>query len=402
MLQPVANLIFSLRCHHFTFAFFAIWLYVLEKSRLEKNYRILWTLPLLMVVWSNIHGGCFMGLGITGLYIIGAILEKRAFMPYVYTFLISFFSMIINPYGIDYVKFLVKATTMTRPNIVEWQSPFNKYFIFKLIKFKVVLLGFMGLSLYRFIKTIKKSPEIGFINKIKEIWKNIDKTKCILIFVMFLLTLKSMRFITYFIFVLIPFCYDDFYAIFNKKAPEKWNKFKELFMFWGILTVFMLNIAVRDFRYGNWHTVYPLSEIEYLIENNVKGNIFVPFETGSYTAYKLYPNNFILQDGRYEEVYNLSLNDDYVKVLSLGALGWRERLFEIHHDAIIAYKDSALYENLKREGLGYYLILESRTFALFIRQDVYHRIEGKPYIPTSDPEFYKKILWKNQINWIKK
>ena len=402
MLQPVANLIFSLRCHHFTFAFFGIWLYVLEKARLEKNYRILWTLPLLMVAWSNIHGGCFMGLGITGLYIIGAILSKEPFMPFIYTFIASFLSMFINPYGVDYVKFLIKATTMTRPNIVEWQPPFGKYFIFKLMKFKIVLLGFMGLSIYRFVKNLKVLGENKFIYKVKEIWKNADKTKCVLIFIMFLLTIKSMRFISYFIFVLIPFCYDDFYLIFNKKMPEKWNRFKELFIFWGIFTIFMLNIAVRDLRYGSWHSVYPLSEIEYLIENDIKGNVFVPFETGSYTAYKLYPNNFILQDGRYEEVYDLSLNDDYVKVVTLGALGWRQKLKSINHDAIIVYKASAIYDNLKQEGLGYYLILESNTFALFIKQDVYHRMNHQPIIPPKDPEFYKKILWKNQINWLKK
>lgn len=402
MLQPVANLIFSLRCHHFTFMFFAIWLYVLEKARLEKNYKILWALPLLMIPWSNIHGGCFMGLGITGLYIIGAILEKRAFLPYIYTFIASFLAMFINPYGIDYVKFLVEATTMTRPNIVEWQPPFGKFFIFKLIKFKIVLLGFMILSVYRFIKTIKQSNENKFINKIKEIWTNMDKTKCVLIFVMFLLTLKSMRFITYFIFVLIPFCYDDFYLIFNKQMPKQINKMKEMVIFWLLLIIFMLNIAVKDFKYGNWHTIFPLTEIEYLIENEIKGNVFVPFETGSYTAYKLYPNNFILHDGRYEEVYEPLLNDEYVKNITLGGVGWKNDLKRIHHDAIIVYRDTPIYENLKREGLGYYQILESRTFALFLREDVYHRIKHRPITPPDKPEFYKKILWTNHINWIKK
>ncbi len=402
MLQPIANLIFSLRCHHFTFMFFAIWLYVLEKARLEKNYRILWSLIPLMVVWSNIHGGCFMGLGITGIYIIGAIIAKQPFAPFVYTFIASFFSMIINPYGVDYVKFLIKATTMTRPNIVEWQSPFNKYFIFKLIKYKLILLGFIGLSIYRFKKTLKNTLGDSLVEKIKQIWKTTDKTKCLLILIMFLLTLKSMRFITYFVFVLIPFCYDDFYAIFSKRMKPELNALKERIIFYFILIVFILNVAVKDFKFGNWHTIYPLSEIEYLIENEIKGNIFVPFETGSYTAYKLYPNNFILQDGRYEEVYNLELNDDYAKTIVLCALGWRERLQEMHHDAIITYKTSSLYTNLKEEQLGYYLILESSTFALFIKKETYHKLKKRPIIPTSNPDFYKKILWKNQINWKEK
>lgn len=401
MLQPISNLVFSLRCHHFTFMFFAIWLYVLEKARLEKKYGILWVLPLLMIVWSNIHGGCFMGLGITGLYIIGEFIRRKPVLPYILTFIASFGLMMVNPYGYEYVKFLIDATTMTRPNIVEWQSPFGSYFFTKLIKFKLILIGFMILCLYRFYKTYIQQQASTKFGKIKEIWNKIDKTKFILVFVMFLLTLKSMRFISYFIFVLIPFCYDDFYLIFSKQLKPKWNKIKELTIFGIVLAVFILNITVRDLRYGNWHSIYPLSEIEYLIENNVKGNVFVPFECGSYASYKLYPNNFILQDGRYEEVYDTSLNDEYVKSISLGALGWREMFDSIHHDIVIPYKHFALYEHLK-EHPDYYLVLESRTFALFIRKDVYHRIKLPAKIPTTNPEFYKKILWNSQINWEKR
>ena len=402
MLQPLGQLIFSLRCHHFTFVFFAIWLYCLEKARLEKSYRHLWVLPLLMVVWSNIHGGCFMAFGITGIYILGALLEKAPVKPYIYLFIVSFISMIINPYGIEYVKFLLMATTMTRPNIIEWQSPFNKYFLTKLIKYKLVLLGFLGICIYRFIKTYKNAKALKFIGKTKEIWANTDKTKFLLVLIMFLLTLKSMRFITYFSFVLVSFCYDDFYNVFSKKMPEKVNLWKEKIIFWFILLVFLMNIAVRDFRYGNWHTIYPLSEIEYLIENNIKGNIFVPFEVGSYAAYKLYPNNYILQDGRYEEVYDASLNDVYVKSVTLGAIGWRNMLKEIHHDIILQYKDSAIYNFLKMPDSDYYLIMQSRTFALFIRKDLYHKLKSTSKIPTDNFDFYKNTLWTTNIDWEKK
>lgn len=401
MIQPLAQFVFSLRCHHFTFMFFAIWLYCLEKARLEKNYRILWTLPLLMVVWSNIHGGCFMGLGITGLYIIGEFLRKQPIKPYIITFIASFASMIINPYGWKYVEFLIKATTMTRPNIIEWQPPFSPHFLTKLIKFKIFLLGFMGLFVTYFIKNYKALTEETKLKKLKELWNKIDKTKFILILVMFLLSLKSMRFISYFIFILIPFCYDDFYKIFSKQLKESHNRIKEYLIFSIIFVTFILNVYVRDFKYGNFHTIFPLSEIEYVIENEVKGNIFVPFETGSYTAYKLYPNNFILQDGRYEEVYPLYLNDEYAKIITLGAIGWKEKLDSIHHDIIIPYKVSALYENLKNHP-DYFLIMESRTFALFIRKDVYFKIKQPAHIPTDKPEFYEKILWRNNINWLKK
>ena len=396
MIQPLSTLVFSLRCHHFTFVFFAIWLYVLE-----KNYRILWVLPLLMVVWSNIHGGCFMGLFITGLYILGEFLNKKPIVPYILTFIFSFLLMFINPYGIDYVKFLIEATTMKRPNITEWQPLFGKYFLFKFIKFKLILGGFLALTIYKLKKSFLCLEGNTFFDKLKMLYINFDKTKFILLFTMFLLPFKSARFITYFIFIVTPFCYDDFYSIFNKTMGDKKNKIKELTIFTVILIAFILNVITRDMKYESFHRIYPLSEIEYLLENNVKGNLFVPFESGSYTAYKLYPNMFILQDGRYEEVYPPNLNDEYVKIITTGAIGWEEKFNSIHHDAVITYKNYNLYENLKKNP-DYYHIIESKSYALFIRKDVYERIKKPVKIPTSDPEFYKKTIWNTSIDWLKK
>ncbi len=399
MLQPIFNLVLSLRCHHFTFMFFGIWLYILEKARLEKNYRVLWVLPPLMVIWSNIHGGCFMGLGITGLYILGEFLRKKPVLPYILTFASSFVFMFINPYGFEYVKFLIMATTMQRPNIVEWQSPFGEFYFSKLIKYKIFLAGFIVLALIRFVKTYKSISKNAF-DRLKEIWGKTDKTKFLIIFVMCVLTIKSMRFITYFVFVLIPFCYDDFYMIFSKKLKPSHNKIKELVIFFIVLIALVLNLSLRKIRYGNFHSIFPIAEVEYLIENNVSGNIFAPFETGSYVAYKLFPNNFILQDGRYEEVYPASLNDDYVKTVTTGDAGWREKFNSIRHDIVICYKQYFLYELLKNHP-DYYHISESKIFALFIRKDVYKKIKKPVRVPVNDEEFYVKTLWNTGIDWKK-
>ena len=46
---------------------------------------------------------------------------------------------------------------------------------------------------------------------------------------------------------------------------------------------------------------------EFLRINNIKGNIIVPFEMGSYISYKLYPQNLIFMDGRYDGVYSFKI-----------------------------------------------------------------------------------------------
>ena len=47
----------------------------------------------------------------------------------------------------------------------------------------------------------------------------------------------------------------------------------------------------------------PYKMVEFIKINNMKGNILAPFDMGSYITYKLFPNNLIYMDGRYEEVY---------------------------------------------------------------------------------------------------
>lgn len=96
------------------------------------------------------------------------------------------------------------------------------------------------------------------------------------------------------------------------------------------------------------------------------------------------------------------MNDTYAKTVTLGAVGWEDKLSAIHHDAIIVYKDATIYHLLRNYVKDYFIVLESNTFALFIRKDVYAKIKKPAIIPTSKPEFYKKILWTNHINWEKR
>lgn len=56
--QAIAYNIFStIRCRTFSFLFFVFYIYILEYSKTKNNRKILWTLPVLNILWANIHGG---------------------------------------------------------------------------------------------------------------------------------------------------------------------------------------------------------------------------------------------------------------------------------------------------------------------------------------------------------
>ena len=61
------------RPHLFTTLFLVIFLSILERVR-EGRTRLLWTLPVLTVPWTNLHGGFFVGILVLGIYGLGEVL----------------------------------------------------------------------------------------------------------------------------------------------------------------------------------------------------------------------------------------------------------------------------------------------------------------------------------------
>ena len=115
------------RAQVFTFFFFALSLYVLEQARLSGRWRGLLLLPVLQIPWCNLHGGFPAGLGLIALYAAGEFLARRPYRPFLLILLFSGLATLINPYGVTYWEYMVRAVTMPRPHITEWASVFRAY-----------------------------------------------------------------------------------------------------------------------------------------------------------------------------------------------------------------------------------------------------------------------------------
>ncbi len=58
--------------------------------------------------------------------------------------------------------------------------------------------------------------------------------------------------------------------------------------------------------------IFPVYAVKFLKDNNVKGNILVPFDWGEYAIWKLYPDNRVSIDGRFDTVYPIDVIKDYL------------------------------------------------------------------------------------------
>ena len=388
-IQSVSYNIFStVRCQTFSFLFFAIYLYILKKTSLEKNYKILWCLPILNIIWANLHGGFALGLIVILIYAIGEYLNKKPSKPYIIAFAFSCLTTLINPYGIEYITFIISALSLNRTYITEWQSVFfSKIYKHTLLKYELYFYPVILIFLYSIIKNIKSEG-------IKNFYKKIDKSKYLIIIFTLIISLKSMRFHVFFIYAILSYCYLDFYNIFNKKLPDKINKLKEIILFILILISTLSHLLEYKFINIVKPSQYPIYCVEFIKINSLKGNILTNFHTGSYVSYKLYPDNQIFMDGRYEEVYDTDLINEIANVFL--AKNYQNFFRKYHTDILIIDKFYPIYNVLKKDT-NWFLAFEDEHFSIFLPVK---QKNLKFKLPNKNLDYYNKTKFETNINWL--
>ncbi len=96
------------------------------------RWRWLAAVPLLMIVWVNSHGGFVAGLCILGALLAGRaieaiIIDRHRSAPVVAGMTLvgvaSLSTVVVNPYGLGLVEWLVESLGSPRPEITEWAAP---------------------------------------------------------------------------------------------------------------------------------------------------------------------------------------------------------------------------------------------------------------------------------------
>ena len=356
-----------IRCQLFSFMFFAMFLYMLEKNR-RKGSNLVWFIPLITIIWNNLHGGIVSGLGLVFLYFIGALMERKPWKKYIGVLAVSMPLLAVNPYGLKYLNFLFSAVTMDRKYVTEWWPFYHKrHFTY-----------YLPMCLYGIFAFV-----LNFINK-----RKIDWTKTIVLAVTLYQGLAHVKLLSLAVIAAAAFCYNDFCRFFSfmKKLLKKIEKsLYVVILLFALLIPLYSPLVPRADLYK-----FPLYEIEFLKINNIKGNIVVPFGFGSYASYKLYPDNLIYMDGRYEEVYDnkvyLTLRD-----FSLAEENWDDIIKIYDTDILMPEKTAEIYEVLKNDK-NWDLIFEGRLCGIFVKKG---RRAFSYYDPEYKIDYYRKTMFKH-------
>jgi len=391
---------FLTRPEIFTLLFVAIYLFILHKYKYEnKNY--VWILPILQVLWVNMHGLFILGIGIVFAYLFGEavswkagfsflqnnefnIREKR-YHKLLLVGVLMIVACFINPYGLKGALFpfvlftrIGTSTNIYAQSISEFLRPFSVHpTTYNIFYYKIIVI----LSVITFLVNIKRT-----------------QLSRVLIYIAFLyLSLLARRNIAIFVFAALPFMVANLNETLSFLRLKERSKMKFLpaadfrssrvqsaFRSWTaiVLILFMSwsiwNIALNK-RYlqmkvpGRWgfgvnELYYPRRACDFLEENGISGPIFNSLGAGGYLIWRLYPTRKVFIDGRLE-VYDSKHYALYQRTLSNEEM-WKQVVN--HYDincAILSHSLPGINDMVRRlyNSNDWKLIYYSDVAAIFIR-----------------------------------
>jgi hypothetical protein len=242
-----------------------------------------WILPIIMLIWANIHGGFAVGLAVSGTILFVRMIEDRRLKLEDFLVLgVSGLVTLINPYGIRLWAEVWQQISDRKVGrvIAEWQPFYTQ-----------IELGWIFLAVW-----------IGTM--CSRYWKKVEKWNLVVVFVFFVASISTLRHAALFAVTglmlaceLMEKMFDEFKK--NKLAVARLLMFYRwmvilcgvIFALAVIQTIFNPMIKLTEKFY------YPVGAIGYVKEHGVKGKMYSEYGWGGYLEWKL-PEVKTFIDGR--------------------------------------------------------------------------------------------------------
>ena len=343
--------------------FTSLVLYLLCCYWREAKIKYLIPLPLMTLIWVNLHAGYFLGLLIVVIFISGGLIElfladffkiKVKDKPRIKNILIlcgvfglSILTTMVNPNGIKILIYPFQTLTSQAMQqfIQEWFSPdFHQLMWQPLAWF---ILAFIG---------------IGMIGK-----KSISPIKIILTLIFGYAALLSARNIPLFAIVAIPVLSEQIDAII-KIQSDILNPGRLLRVAFHLLPLILLLVTgLRFYQVVHNQTkseadTFPKAAVDWIANNHPAGPIFNSYGWGGYLIWRLYPEYPVYIDGR-ADVYGDNFLYAFMDIYHARP-GWEQTLIAQNVHLVLVEPGSNLAISLKQSS-AWKIIFEDKISILF-------------------------------------
>ena len=351
------------RPHLFTLLFVVIFYSMLERVR-EGRLRLLMALPFLTVLWTNLHGGFFVGIALICIYAAGELAawavapdaeERRAALARSKLYLLSagacFLASLVNPYWYhlhvhiwQYLRDPFQFQHISEFLSISFQHPGARYLE------AMIVLGVVAAAwnLYRrqFVYTFLIA---GWLH----------------------LALVSARNIPIFMIVAAPpaaLAIRELLALLREARVAGWVRkairgFEDLGGEFGaadrlarfpltslaaallLIALFYIPTDSSKLRAEYDRKRYPAKALEALQAAGSTKAIFTDDEWGDYLVYRLYPKSKVFMDGR-SDFYGATFDEKFLEALN-GKYDWEKTLERYGVETVLLRADACLASTLK-------------------------------------------------------
>jgi hypothetical protein len=372
---------FLARPHVVSWLFTLAWFVILDASERDsfagnvaRGQRWLWTLPLLMLVWVNVHGGFLVGFVLWGIVLVSAawrwvyakdnriedVLQKIAagkrLWSLIWVGLLSAAASLVNPYGWNLHRhaYSYLSNRFLMDHIDEFQSPnFHglapKCFL-ALLLITVGVLATRG----RELRLSQGLTVLFAVYAALYASRNIPVSSILLVMV---------------VTPLVP----EFG--FARGFVQRMSAVETTLHghVWAVLAVLLtLGIAANGGRAGSSLLMdahfdasrMPVEAVNYLEKNDVKGPMLSPDNWGGYLIYRSYPRIRVVVDDRHD-LYGAQFFQSYLKMMQVER-GWDEFIETHETSCVLLPRDSAL-ANILAVTRGWKTIYADDVAIAFVR-----------------------------------
>ncbi|MCK9418567.1 MAG: hypothetical protein M0R70_04200 [Nitrospirae bacterium] len=380
------------RPHILSMPILLFWYMALEEYRL-RGRRYIYLLPVVTIIWVNLHGGFMAGLLLVAVYWLGSLAEfffskdekaradqKKQVINYGKVGLLATAAALVNPHGYQALlfPFRIMGQELNVGRINEWLSP-NFHGVLPYEYVLLALIAVLGFSLLRF----------GFIEAgLVILWTH--------------LSLHSVRYGPIFAIIVIPLMAIRLEAlmkdgraggsrlvrgvsVFSERLQQTSASLKgHALQIIVILSVTAITITggsvlgtpllTHEFDKKN----LPVAAVEFAERSGIQGRLFNTYHFGGYLIYKGFPKDGVFVDGR-ADMYNEFLKN-YFDVVDVKP-EWKDILARFDIDWLLITANSPLSV----------LLLETDTWSLVYADKVANVFVRNGSVNAGLTEKYKNV-----------
>jgi hypothetical protein len=372
---------FLARPHVVSWLFTLAWFWILDSSerdaadeRQSHGARWLWALPLLMLVWVNVHGAFLVGFVLLGIFLLGAIwawfrarknrieevLQRIAAGKRVRNLaavgLLSAVASLVNPYGwkLYFHIYHYLSNRFLMDHIDEFQSP-NFHGIAQKCFLVLLLITIAVLALRRREMRMSEGLTVLFA-----VYAGLYASRNIPVSCVLLAMVVG---------PLVPTA--SFSRGFVQRMADV--EVRQCGHLWPILTIVVTaSIAANGGRLGSRVLMdahfdperMPVQAVNYLEQHEVSGPVLSPDYWGGYVIYRLYPKSRVVVDDRHD-LYGEAFFKSYLKMMHVER-GWDEFMRTHQVSCVLLPRDGAL-ANILLVSRGWKQIYADDVAIAFVR-----------------------------------